>query len=223
MPKEQDDKSFGELLEETLGGDEIRPIRKPKLSKVRKAAAKPSKRAGAARPQSGRGTTRKAAATRPGKQAVAASMQRKPAQPAPAPAAVASAKARPAPARKTHRAHSGTAPSGADTLTYRMPGVPEKQFRKWRDAARKRRHQELDLHGMKQEEAIRATKQFIDDLCRRGMDTGSVIHGKGIHSKDNKGVLKTAVRFRALRANPRLKAYFTAANGGATVIWLKTR
>ena len=201
MPDEQDSKNFGELLNETLDGHKIVPIKGPRLNprKNKTVAAKTSR------------------------QTATATKQDKSAQDAPAPLAATTAKARPARASKMQRATAGTHLGSEDTPTYRMPGMSEKQFSKWRDAARKQRLREIDLHGMTRDEAIRATKNFMAELCQRGVDTGHIIHGKGTRSKDSKGVLKAAVRLEALRPNPQLKAYFTAANGGATVIWLKTK
>ncbi len=52
---------------------------------------------------------------------------------------------------------------------------------------------ELDLHEMKLEDAIKATNEFLDQSVRRGLRKVRIITGKGLHSKGGEAVLRPAV------------------------------
>lgn len=53
---------------------------------------------------------------------------------------------------------------------------------------------ELDLHGLTKEEARIEILIFLDEVNNKGYDNVRIITGKGIHSKNNKGVLKEYVQ-----------------------------
>ena len=76
----------------------------------------------------------------------------------------------------------------------------------------------VDLRGMTQEEAIMALDRFLDLQLRYGVDSFTVIHGKGT------GALKKAVK-RYLDKNPRVKSHRLGGYGegedGVTIVSLK--
>ena len=76
----------------------------------------------------------------------------------------------------------------------------------------------IDLRGMTQEEAIMALDRFLDLQIRYGVDSFTVIHGKGT------GVLRKAVK-RYLDNNKRVKSHRLGAYGegedGVTIVTLK--
>jgi DNA-nicking Smr family endonuclease len=51
----------------------------------------------------------------------------------------------------------------------------------------------LDLHGLTRDEARVKLEQFVGDARRRGQRCVLVVHGRGLHSKDQKPVLKEAL------------------------------
>ncbi|MEX3811426.1 Smr/MutS family protein [Paraburkholderia sp. BR13439] len=80
-----------------------------------------------------------------------------------------------------------------ETLSYCRPGVS-------RDVVRKLRRGEwivqaqIDLHGMRREEAREALAEFIRESVKRGLRCLRVIHGKGLGSIGKEPVLKGKVR-----------------------------
>lgn len=52
----------------------------------------------------------------------------------------------------------------------------------------------LDLHGLTVALALQRVDRFLEDAKARGLQKVLVIHGKGIHSHEGDGVLKSAVR-----------------------------
>ncbi|NIF79773.1 Smr/MutS family protein [Paraburkholderia sp. Cy-641] len=80
-----------------------------------------------------------------------------------------------------------------ETLSYCRPGVS-------RDVVRKLRRgdwivqAQIDLHGMRREEAREALAEFIRESVRRGLRCLRVIHGKGLGSIGKEPVLKGKVR-----------------------------
>src|SRR5678816_1193789 len=75
----------------------------------------------------------------------------------------------------------------------------------------------LDLHGQTATEAVSSVKQFIERRRHRHRCV-SIVHGRGLHSKENVSVLKTRVR-QYLRRHPAVLAYANAprtdGGGGA--------
>jgi DNA-nicking Smr family endonuclease len=80
-----------------------------------------------------------------------------------------------------------------ETLSYCRPGVS-------RDVVRKLRRgdwivqAQIDLHGMRREEAREALAEFIRESVKRGLRCLRVIHGKGLGSIGKEPVLKGKVR-----------------------------
>ena len=78
-------------------------------------------------------------------------------------------------------------------LSYRAPGIGPDVLRKLR-----RGHwviqAELDLHGLRRDEARAALLEFTHDAQQRGARCLRVIHGKGLGSPGREGVLKHKVR-----------------------------
>ena len=82
---------------------------------------------------------------------------------------------------------------------------------------------ELDLHGMLQDEALTSLKFFLRDAQREGCRKVLVIHGKGLHSENRRAVLKDAVR-QALMKDSHVAAWGEASRKeggqGASWVWL---
>jgi DNA-nicking Smr family endonuclease len=80
-----------------------------------------------------------------------------------------------------------------ETLSYRRPGIGQEVVRKLR-----RGHwivqAQLDLHGMRRDEAREALAEFIRESVKRGLRCVRVIHGKGLGSIGKEPVLKGKVR-----------------------------
>jgi DNA-nicking Smr family endonuclease len=85
----------------------------------------------------------------------------------------------------------------------------------------------IDLHGLTREEA----KAAVDDFLRRSRQAGKrcvlVVHGRGIHSKDQLPVLKDALRtwLAAARFGRHVLAFATArpVDGGAGALYVLLR
>lgn len=78
-------------------------------------------------------------------------------------------------------------------LSYARPGISGDILRKLR-----RGHWviqgQLDLHGMRRDEAREALAEFLRNAVKRGMRCVRVIHGKGLGSVNKEPVLKSKVR-----------------------------
>ncbi|RZI42952.1 DNA mismatch repair protein MutS [Herbaspirillum sp. HC18] len=78
-------------------------------------------------------------------------------------------------------------------LSYARPGIGPDILRKLR-----RGHwviqAQLDLHGMRREEAREALAEFLRNAVKRGMRCVRVVHGKGLGSVNKEPVLKSKVR-----------------------------
>jgi DNA-nicking Smr family endonuclease len=80
-----------------------------------------------------------------------------------------------------------------ETLSYYRPGVSQEVVKKLRRGAWIVQAQ-LDLHGMRREEAREALAEFIREAVKRGLRCLRVIHGKGLGSIGREPVLKGKVR-----------------------------
>lgn len=80
-----------------------------------------------------------------------------------------------------------------DTLSYTRSGVGPDVLRKLRGGAWVTQDQ-LDLHGLRTDQAREALGQFIRNSIKRGMRCVRIIHGKGLGSLNKKPVLKNKVR-----------------------------
>ncbi|HYC41790.1 MAG TPA: Smr/MutS family protein [Noviherbaspirillum sp.] len=78
-------------------------------------------------------------------------------------------------------------------LSYARPGISGDILRKLRRGNWVIQAQ-LDLHGMRREEAREALAEFLRDAVKRGVRCVRVIHGKGLGSVNKEPVLKSKVR-----------------------------
>jgi DNA-nicking Smr family endonuclease len=85
---------------------------------------------------------------------------------------------------------------------------------------------QLDLHGMRTEEAREALAEFLRDAGKRGLRCVRVIHGKGLGSINKEPVLKNKVRNWLVQKNEVIAfCQARAADGGAgaLVVLLKAQ
>lgn len=112
-----------------------------------------------------------------------------------------------------------------DSLSFARNGIGPDTLRKLR-----RGHwviqSELDLHGMRSDEAREALAEFLRDADKRGLRCVRVIHGKGLGSPNKEPVLKNKVRnWLAQKAEVIAFCQAKAADGGsgALVVLLKAQ
>jgi DNA-nicking Smr family endonuclease len=111
-------------------------------------------------------------------------------------------------------AHDLDVESG-DELGFRREGVPESVLRRLRRGEYAIRD-EIDLHGMTQDEARGALGAFLAESALHGRRCVRVIHGKGLGSGHRGPVLKSAVN-RWLRRHGSVRAFCSARrNDGGT-------
>lgn len=80
-----------------------------------------------------------------------------------------------------------------ETLSYARNGIGTDVLRKLR-SGRWVIQAQLDLHGLRSDEAREALSEFIRNATRRGLRCVRVIHGKGLGSVNKEPVLKGKVR-----------------------------
>ena len=80
-----------------------------------------------------------------------------------------------------------------DQLSFRRPGIGTDVTRKLRKGEWSIQGQ-LDLHGLRSDEAREAVGQFIRDAKRMGWRCVRVVHGKGLGSPGKEPVLKSKVQ-----------------------------
>ena len=80
-----------------------------------------------------------------------------------------------------------------EALSWRAPGIGADVLRKMRSGAWKLQA-ELDLHGLRVDEAREHLGDFLRDALKRGVRCVRVIHGKGLGSRGGQPVLKDKVR-----------------------------
>ena len=102
-----------------------------------------------------------------------------------------------------------------DQLSFRRPGVGTDVTRKLRKGEWSMQGQ-LDLHGLRSDEARTALGQFIRDAKRMGWRCVRVVHGKGLGSPGKEPVLKSKVQRWLVQKNEVL-AFVQAkpSDGGA--------
>jgi len=102
-----------------------------------------------------------------------------------------------------------------DAMSFRRPGINTDVTRKLR-AGEWSIQREIDLHGMRSEEARTALAQFIRTAHKHGMRCVRVVHGKGLGSPGKQPVLKVKTQ-RWLIQKIEVLAFVQAkpAEGGA--------
>jgi len=110
-----------------------------------------------------------------------------------------------------------------DALSFRRPGIGTDVTRKLRMGEWSLQG-EIDLHGLRREEAREAMAAFIREAHRRGWRCVRVVHGKGLGSPGKTPVLKSKVQSWLIQKNEVLA--FVQARGdeggaGALVVLLK--
>jgi DNA-nicking Smr family endonuclease len=110
-----------------------------------------------------------------------------------------------------------------DALSFRRPGIGTDVTRKLRMGEWSLQG-EIDLHGLRREQARDALAAFIRDAHRRGWRCVRVVHGKGLGSPGKTPVLKSKVQSWLVQKNEVLA--FVQARGdeggaGALVVLLK--
>lgn len=83
----------------------------------------------------------------------------------------------------------GPLPDVGDELSFRSEGIQDAAFRRLRRGAY-HSDGELDLHGLRADEAKRAVARFLAECRERDARCVRIIHGKGLRSKGDGPVLK---------------------------------
>ena len=110
-----------------------------------------------------------------------------------------------------------------DAMSFRRPGVGLDVTRKLRAGAWSIQR-EIDLHGLRREEAREALAGFIRDAHRLGLRCVRVVHGKGLGSPGKTPVLKGKVQGWLVQKNEVLafvQARAAEGGAGALVVLLK--
>jgi DNA-nicking Smr family endonuclease len=110
-----------------------------------------------------------------------------------------------------------------DALSFRRPGIGTDVTRRLRKGDWSIQG-EIDLHGLRREEAREALSTFVREAHRRGWRCVRVVHGKGLGSPGKTPVLKGKVQSWLIQKNEVLA--FVQARGdeggaGALVVLLK--
>jgi len=110
-----------------------------------------------------------------------------------------------------------------DALSFRRPGIGTDVTRKLRrgDWSLQR---EIDLHGLRREDAREALANFIRDAHRQGIRCVRVVHGKGLGSPGKTPVLKSRVQGWLIQKSEVLafvQARADEGGAGALVVLLK--
>ncbi|RZL55416.1 MAG: DNA mismatch repair protein MutS [Variovorax sp.] len=102
-----------------------------------------------------------------------------------------------------------------DAMSFRRPGIGTEITRRLR-AGEWSIQQQLDLHGMRSDEAREALGAFIRNANKQGVRCVRVVHGKGLGSPGKQPVLKTKTQRWLIQKNEVL-AFVQAkpAEGGA--------
>jgi len=102
-----------------------------------------------------------------------------------------------------------------DAMSFRRPGIGTDVTRKLRGGEWSIQR-EIDLHGMRSDEAREALSQFIRSASKQGLRCVRVVHGKGLGSPGRQPVLKVKTQ-RWLIQKSEVLAFVQArpAEGGA--------
>jgi DNA-nicking Smr family endonuclease len=100
-----------------------------------------------------------------------------------------------------------------ETLSFRRPEVSPEVVRKLRRGHWALQGQ-IDLHGLRRDQAREALGQFIHDSARRGLRCVRVVHGKGNGSPGREPVLKARVRRWLVQKNEVLAFVQARASDG---------
>ena len=109
-----------------------------------------------------------------------------------------------------------------DQLSFRRPGIGTDVTRKLRKGEWSIQGQ-IDLHGLRSDEARNAMGQFIRDAKRMGWRCVRVVHGKGLGSPGKEPVLKSKVQRWLVQKNEVLafvQAKPSDGGGGALLVLL---
>lgn len=110
-----------------------------------------------------------------------------------------------------------------ELLSYARPGIGPDVIRKLRQG-HWRIQRELDLHGLRTEDARNALGQFIREAHRQGLRCVRVVHGKGLGSPGKTPVLKSRVHSWLVQKNEVLvfvQARPAEGGAGALVVLLQ--
>jgi DNA-nicking Smr family endonuclease len=110
-----------------------------------------------------------------------------------------------------------------DALSFRRPGIGTDVTRKLRKGGWSIQR-ELDLHGLRRDDAREALSMFVREACRQGMRCVRVVHGKGLGSPGKTPVLKSKVQGWLIQKNEVLafvQARADEGGAGALVVLLK--
>lgn len=102
-----------------------------------------------------------------------------------------------------------------EALSYARAGIGSDVLRKLRRGQWVIQAQ-LDLHGMRTDEAREALGEFLREVSKRGQRCVRIVHGKGLGSVNKKPVLKNKVRNWLVQKDEVIAfCQATAADGGA--------
>jgi DNA-nicking Smr family endonuclease len=112
-----------------------------------------------------------------------------------------------------------------EALSFTRPGIGSDVLRKLRRGDWVIQDQ-LDLHGLRTDQAREALAEFLRDAGKRGLRCVRVIHGKGLGSFKKEPVLKNKVRNWLVQKNEVIafcQARPTDGGAGALVVLLKAQ
>lgn len=110
-----------------------------------------------------------------------------------------------------------------DALSFRRPGIGTDVTRRLRKGGWSIQR-EIDLHGLRREEARESLAAFIRTACKEGIRCIRVVHGKGLGSPGKTPVLKGRVQSWLIQKNEVLafvQARADEGGAGALVVLLK--
>lgn len=118
---------------------------------------------------------------------------------------------------------AGTLLETDETLSYRRAGIGPDVLRKLRRGAWSIQR-ELDLHGLRRDDAREALSAFIREAQRQGVRCVRIVHGKGLGSPGKTPVLKGRVHSWLVQKNEVLafvQARADEGGAGAVVVLLQ--